>query len=122
MPALLVEDTRYCIRWRHDKGLLVLKVTDDRKCLKFKTRSSSYLNRFELLSRELLLLSSAVKAKKVAPFEVTGAADLAYRAGADDEVGTADKTSLGGGTGADMAGDGAAQETKAKKKKKGKKK
>ena len=27
-PAL-IEQTRYCVRWRHDQGLLVLKVTDD---------------------------------------------------------------------------------------------
>jgi hypothetical protein len=68
------------VRWRHEAGLLVLKVTDDRtvslsldltltalgahrhfslpfplsQCLKFKTRSAVFLNRFELLNRSLL--------------------------------------------------------------------
>ncbi|ORY86004.1 signal recognition particle, SRP9/SRP14 subunit, partial [Leucosporidium creatinivorum] len=46
--------TRYCVRWRHEAGLLVLKVTDDRTCIKFKTRSAVFLNRFELLNRSLL--------------------------------------------------------------------
>ncbi|BGP43310.1 hypothetical protein JCM10449v2_007341 [Rhodotorula kratochvilovae] len=35
-------------------GLLVFKVTDDRKCLTFRTRSSTYLNRFDALNRALL--------------------------------------------------------------------
>ncbi|BGP51517.1 hypothetical protein JCM10450v2_007463 [Rhodotorula kratochvilovae] len=46
--------TRACIRWRHQAGLLVFKVTDDRKCLTFRTRSSTYLNRFDALNRALL--------------------------------------------------------------------
>ncbi|SCV73053.1 BQ2448_6978 [Microbotryum intermedium] len=39
--------TRYTIRWRHDLGILVLKVTDDVQCIKFKTRSGAFINRFE---------------------------------------------------------------------------
>ncbi|GAA6062935.1 hypothetical protein JCM10212_005948 [Sporobolomyces blumeae] len=45
---------RYCLRWRHEQGLLVIKVTDDRKCLKFRTRSSVFLNRFDALNRAIL--------------------------------------------------------------------
>lgn len=48
------ERTRYCVRWRHDLGFLVLKVTDDIKCIKFKTRSSLFLNRFDSFTRALL--------------------------------------------------------------------
>ncbi|PLW09965.1 hypothetical protein PCANC_00209 [Puccinia coronata f. sp. avenae] len=46
--------TRYCTKWRHELGLLVLKVTDDSKCLKFKTRSAVYLNRFEIMTRTMM--------------------------------------------------------------------
>ncbi|CAH7688121.1 signal recognition particle, SRP9/SRP14 subunit, partial [Phakopsora pachyrhizi] len=48
------QKTRYCFRWRQDLGLLVLKVTDDRKCLKFKTRSAVYLNRFDQFNRTMI--------------------------------------------------------------------
>ncbi|GAA5923376.1 hypothetical protein JCM3775_007519 [Rhodotorula graminis] len=46
--------TRACIRWRHQVGLVVFKVTNDAKCLTFKTRSTTYLNRFDALNRALL--------------------------------------------------------------------
>ncbi|GAA5825963.1 hypothetical protein JCM3770_001183 [Rhodotorula araucariae] len=48
--------TRACIRWRHQAGLLVLKHTDRtaKQCLTFRTRSSTYLNRFDALNRALL--------------------------------------------------------------------
>ncbi|KAK4046366.1 hypothetical protein OIO90_006588 [Microbotryomycetes sp. JL221] len=46
--------TRYCIRWRHSTGLLVLKVTDDTRCIKFKTQSSVFLNRFEQLNKTMI--------------------------------------------------------------------
>jgi len=45
---------RYCSRWRYDRGLLVLKVTDNSTCVKFKTRSTIILNRFEVLNRTLM--------------------------------------------------------------------
>ncbi|KAA1104134.1 hypothetical protein PGT21_011764 [Puccinia graminis f. sp. tritici] len=53
--------TRYCTKWRHELGLLVLKVTDDSKCLKFKTRSAVYLNRFELMTRAMIQQMQNVK-------------------------------------------------------------
>ncbi|KAH8920851.1 signal recognition particle, SRP9/SRP14 subunit, partial [Atractiella rhizophila] len=43
--------TRYCIRYRHTRSLLVLKVTDDTTCLKFKTYSAIFLNRFDTLTK-----------------------------------------------------------------------
>ncbi|EEB89632.1 hypothetical protein MPER_12249 [Moniliophthora perniciosa FA553] len=46
--------TRYVVKWRACEGRLVLKVTDDVKCLKFKTYSSIYLNRFEALNLSLM--------------------------------------------------------------------
>ncbi|CAG8625690.1 3275_t:CDS:2 [Ambispora gerdemannii] len=47
--------TRYVISWRHTQGQLVLKVTDDRTCLKYKTDQSSDLKKFERLNKSLLL-------------------------------------------------------------------
>ncbi|ESK89186.1 signal recognition particle 9 kda protein [Moniliophthora roreri MCA 2997] len=48
------QNTRYVVKWRACEGKLVLKVTDDVKCLKFKTYSSIYLNRFEALNLSLM--------------------------------------------------------------------
>ncbi|KAI0035526.1 signal recognition particle, SRP9/SRP14 subunit [Vararia minispora EC-137] len=46
--------TRYCVKWKSSEGKLVLKITDDTTCLKFKTHSSIFLNRFETLNRTLI--------------------------------------------------------------------
>ncbi|CCL98826.1 uncharacterized protein FIBRA_00831 [Fibroporia radiculosa] len=46
--------TRYCVKWRASEGKLVLKITDDTTCLKFKTFSSVFLNRFEALNLSLM--------------------------------------------------------------------
>ncbi|KAI0310808.1 signal recognition particle, SRP9/SRP14 subunit [Amylostereum chailletii] len=46
--------TRYCVKWKSSEGKLVLKITDDTTCLKFKTHSSVFLNRFEMLNRTLM--------------------------------------------------------------------
>jgi len=67
--------TRYCTKWRHGLGLLVLKVTDDNKCLKFKTRSAVYLNRFELMTRAMMEQMQDVQAKKAAEPEPASKAD-----------------------------------------------
>jgi len=45
---------RYSIKWRSSEGKLVLKITDDVTCLKFKTHSSIFLGRFEALNRSLI--------------------------------------------------------------------
>ncbi|OCH87851.1 signal recognition particle SRP9/SRP14 subunit [Obba rivulosa] len=47
-------NTRYCVKWRTSEGKLVLKVTDNTTCLKFKTYSSLFLNRFEALNLSLM--------------------------------------------------------------------
>ncbi|KAK7680791.1 hypothetical protein QCA50_016099 [Cerrena zonata] len=46
--------TRYCVKWRASEGKLVLKITDNTTCLKFKTYSSVFLNRFEMLNLSLM--------------------------------------------------------------------
>lgn len=80
--VVLINDrtqTRYCIKWKSSEAMLVLKVTDNTtvsplpslfafslrgenesnvslaiQCLKFKTYSSAYLNRFEALNLTLM--------------------------------------------------------------------
>ncbi|KAF8963289.1 signal recognition particle, SRP9/SRP14 subunit, partial [Flammula alnicola] len=47
-------NTRYCVKWKSSEGKLVLKITDDTTCLKFKTNSSIFLNRFESLNLSLM--------------------------------------------------------------------
>jgi len=47
-------DTRYCVKWRATEGRLVLKITDNTTCLKYKTHSSIFLNRFEALNLNLM--------------------------------------------------------------------
>ncbi|KAF9516674.1 hypothetical protein BS47DRAFT_1270747, partial [Hydnum rufescens UP504] len=46
--------TRYCVKWKSSEGMLVLKITDDTTCLKFKTYSSIILHRFEALNLSLM--------------------------------------------------------------------
>ncbi|CAK5268691.1 unnamed protein product [Mycena citricolor] len=46
--------TRYCVKWKASEGKLVLKITDNTKCIKFKTSSSVFLNRFEALNLSLM--------------------------------------------------------------------
>ncbi|EJD04977.1 signal recognition particle, SRP9/SRP14 subunit [Fomitiporia mediterranea MF3/22] len=48
------ERTRYCVKWKPSEGKLVLKITDDVTCLKYKTHSSIYLNRFEALNYSMM--------------------------------------------------------------------
>ncbi|RDB18142.1 Signal recognition particle protein [Hypsizygus marmoreus] len=45
---------RYCVKWRSSEGKLVLKITDNTTCIKFKTYSSIFLNRFEALNLSLM--------------------------------------------------------------------
>ncbi|KAJ7222111.1 signal recognition particle, SRP9/SRP14 subunit [Mycena pura] len=47
-------NTRYCVKWRASEGKLVLKITDNTTCIKFKTYSSIFLNRFEALNLSLI--------------------------------------------------------------------
>ncbi|KAJ7711010.1 signal recognition particle, SRP9/SRP14 subunit [Mycena metata] len=46
--------TRYCVKWKSSEGKLVLKITDNTTCIKFKTYSSIFLNRFEALNLSLM--------------------------------------------------------------------
>ncbi|KAK7035661.1 signal recognition particle protein [Favolaschia claudopus] len=57
--------TRYCVKWKSSEGKLVLKVTDNTTCIKFKTYSSIFLNRFEALN--LSLMEKMQNHRKVEP-------------------------------------------------------
>ncbi|KAF8179029.1 signal recognition particle, SRP9/SRP14 subunit [Mycena galopus ATCC 62051] len=57
--------TRYCVKWKSSEGKLVLKITDDTTCIKFKTYSSIFLNRFEALN--LSLMEKMQNRRKVEP-------------------------------------------------------
>ncbi|KAN0111597.1 signal recognition particle SRP9/SRP14 subunit [Russula decolorans] len=71
--------TRYSVKWRSSEGKLVLKITDDVTCLKFKTHSSIFLGRFEALNRSLIqkMMNTrpppAAPAAQVAPATVSTA-------------------------------------------------
>ncbi|KAJ7318424.1 signal recognition particle, SRP9/SRP14 subunit [Mycena albidolilacea] len=56
---------RYCVKWKSSEGKLVLKITDDTTCIKFKTYSSIFLNRFEALN--LSLMEKMQNRRKVEP-------------------------------------------------------
>ncbi|KAJ9524736.1 hypothetical protein QJQ45_024372 [Haematococcus lacustris] len=51
-------DTRYCIKYRNCDGKLVLKVTDNRTCLQYKTDQQADLKKLERLNNLFLALTS----------------------------------------------------------------
>ncbi|KAK9894803.1 hypothetical protein P389DRAFT_84649 [Cystobasidium minutum MCA 4210] len=71
---------RYCAKWQHSTGLLSLKVTDDQKCLQFRTRSAVFLNRFQVLTRHTIITMQSATARhknEATPYgEVTAPTEL----------------------------------------------
>jgi len=53
--------TRYTMKYRHNDGNLVLKVTDDIVCLKHKTDQSADIKKLEKLNNLLLRLMTSKK-------------------------------------------------------------
>ncbi|KAH7107859.1 signal recognition particle, SRP9/SRP14 subunit [Auriculariales sp. MPI-PUGE-AT-0066] len=88
---------RYVVKWKVSKqadaaaggarGQLVLKITDDVTCLKYKTSSSIILNRFEVLNLELAkrMRNAAPPPVAVAPASAPAASVAAAQASADAE-------------------------------------
>ncbi|WWC98004.1 hypothetical protein V866_004893 [Kwoniella sp. B9012] len=118
---------RYCVKFVPKSGQLVLKVTDDVKCIKYKSHSSIILNRFESLNLRLLTQMSNTRPKRLPiPNSTSGLATPAVETperGATpalEEVSTNDKDKSQGGPGGSNAGQGA-KSGGGKKKKKGKK-
>ncbi|KAH7882743.1 signal recognition particle, SRP9/SRP14 subunit [Phlebopus sp. FC_14] len=71
--------TRYCVKWKSSEGKLVLKITDDTTCIKFKTYSSIFLNRFESLN--LLLMQKMLNRRPEPPVQSSLGAKLPDIAG-----------------------------------------
>ncbi|CAG7846022.1 SubName: Full=Related to signal recognition particle 9 protein (SRP9) {ECO:0000313/EMBL:CCA69248.1} [Serendipita indica DSM 11827] len=107
--------TRYCIKYRAADGVLILKVTDDNTCLKYKTRSSIMLNRFEAFNLSIMSKMQNRQAQ-TAPSASGGAAGTS--SGQDVPMSDATAQATGGG----VAAQGGAQGAGGNKKKKPKKK
>jgi len=106
--------TRYCVKWKTSPehgGQLVLKITDDVTCLKYKTHSSIILNRFEALNLSLIKKMQNQRPAVEAP--ATSASTPGHPAvdSAAQQSSTAATPSLSGTTG------GAVKKKKQKKKK-----
>jgi signal recognition particle subunit SRP9 len=109
--------TRYCVKWRASEGKLVLKITDDvqvrilnqsvpfilqptnkNQCIKFKTTSTLFLNRFEALNHSLM---QKMINRKPPPPPPTSIPASAIPSGGDQ---TATDTPLTPGSGPSAAG------------------
>ncbi|KAF5827718.1 signal recognition particle, SRP9/SRP14 subunit [Dunaliella salina] len=51
-------ETRYCIKYRNCDGILALKVTDDVKCLQYKTDQQSDLRKLERINNLFMALAA----------------------------------------------------------------
>ncbi|PWN41982.1 signal recognition particle, SRP9/SRP14 subunit [Ceraceosorus guamensis] len=113
------ERTRYLIKAHPATQSLILKVTDDFSTIKFRTRSSIILNRFQALNHELI--AQFAGAPKPTPSEAQAGANSqdaapiteAEHVGSSSGAGTVQTGTQGGGGGGGGGGK--------KKKKKGKK-
>ncbi|KAF8657826.1 hypothetical protein AX14_007825 [Amanita brunnescens Koide BX004] len=84
---------RYCVKWKSSEGKLVLKITDDTTCIKFKTYSSIFLNRFEALNLSLMLKMQNRRQKE--PLSEPGAEHAVGRAATPMPPGGATPTAAG---------------------------
>ncbi|KAF8052823.1 hypothetical protein N665_1502s0002 [Sinapis alba] len=64
------ESARYVVKYRHCDGKLVLKVTDNKECLKFKTDQAQEAKKMEKLNNIFFTLMS--RGPDVELSEVTG--------------------------------------------------
>ncbi|GMI85756.1 hypothetical protein HRI_002246100 [Hibiscus trionum] len=64
------ESTRYCMKYRHCDGKLVLKVTDNKECLKFKTDQAQEAKKMEKLNNIFFTLMA--RGPDVEMSEITG--------------------------------------------------
>ncbi|KAJ3512700.1 hypothetical protein NLJ89_g3371 [Agrocybe chaxingu] len=60
-------NTRYGVKWKSSEGKLVLKITDNTTCIKFKTNSSIFLNRFDALNLSLIQKMQNQRPKEESP-------------------------------------------------------
>ncbi|KAG8759973.1 hypothetical protein FRC14_004415 [Serendipita sp. 396] len=115
--------TRYCVRYRAVDGILILKVTDDKVCLKYKTQSSIMLNRFEAFNLSMMTKMQNRQPSQPPTYSATSAA--APSSATIKDVPMAEATPAQGTSGnapATPAPGGASSNAAAKKKKPKKKK
>ncbi|KAL1917792.1 uncharacterized protein VTP21DRAFT_3626 [Calcarisporiella thermophila] len=67
------EHTRFLTSYRHCDGILILKVTDDRTCLKLKTDQMADLNKLDRLSRSLL---EKFQNRQATPMDIDDSKDI----------------------------------------------
>jgi len=65
--------TRYSVKYRHTEGKLVLKVTDDVACLKYKTDQQQDVKRMEKLNTEMFRMMIRGASGKVGDEEYAAA-------------------------------------------------
>ncbi|CAO1635460.1 unnamed protein product [Jaminaea pallidilutea] len=112
--------TRYLIKAHPARQWLVLKVTDDQTVLKYRSRSTVILNRFESFNRQITALMAGKESVTVTDVAkgVTETAASALAAGADKVAGAEGAAAGAAGVG---GGGGGTSSNKKKKKKGGKK-
>ncbi|KAM7496054.1 hypothetical protein LguiA_020468 [Lonicera macranthoides] len=64
------EKTRYVMKYRHCDGKLVLKITDDKECIKFKTDQAQDAKKMETLNN--IFFTMMARGPEVDITEVTG--------------------------------------------------
>ncbi|KAM0015406.1 putative signal recognition particle, SRP9/SRP14 subunit, signal recognition particle SRP9 [Helianthus debilis subsp. tardiflorus] len=69
------QNTRYVMKYRHSDGKLVLKVTDDKECLKFKTDQAQDAKKMEKLNNIFFTLMA--RGPETDIMEVTGKEQIA---------------------------------------------
>jgi len=89
--------TRYCVKWKSSEAKLVLKVTDNITCLKFKTYSSVYLNRFEALNLTLMRKMQNRKRPNPSTSSIPAPADPGTPSKAEGEPSLPTQPAQGGG-------------------------
>jgi len=117
--------TRYCVKYRARDGALTLKVTDDHRCLKYKTQSSIMLNRFEAFNLSMMSKMqnrrSQAQAQAATPMisvAVSAKAVPAHSGGQEVVMADASPSTVQGAGGASGTGAPAAAKKKKPKKKK----
>ena len=93
---------RYCVKWKSSEGKLVLKITDNTTCIKFKTYSSIFLNRFETLN--LSLMKKMQNKRQEAPLAASSTTAPEHSRGATPLPGAAPASSATPSSGGPAAG------------------
>lgn len=88
---------RYCVKWKASDAQLVLKITDNTTCLKFKTYSSVYLNRFEALNLTLMRKMQNRKRSYPSPSSIPAAGDPGSSVKVEGEPSLPTQPTQGGG-------------------------